>query len=93
MKELQSNGWQPPEGFASLVVLVNGGADREWNSLIRGCPRAYLVGWPLEQYLEYVRVYPLMFAVSSDGRFEGFWQKSEAPPNPLAGSVNSRGDR
>jgi hypothetical protein len=88
MKELQAARWRPPDGFDDLVVLIASGDPREWNALVRDCPSAYLVGWPLTGFYSNLSWEPAMFAVSRDGRFEGFWSHGEEVMAPIAQSAH-----
>lgn len=82
MKELEAQHWKPPAGFDELLLLVTSPAYREIRSLVRDCPRAYIVGWPLEGYLGVVRWYPNLYEVGADGTFEGFQSYGEFKGEP-----------
>ncbi len=84
MKEFKEARWRPPDGFDELVVLIASGKPREWNTLVRACPKAYLVGWPLTGYFSNLSWEPAMLAIGRDGRFEGYWSHGEEAVGPLA---------
>jgi hypothetical protein len=79
MEELASQGWEVSPGFDDLVVLVSQFGDSSWMKQIKGCPKVYLVGFPLEGYLAVWQVYPTMYAVGADGTFESFWFYGQEP--------------
>jgi hypothetical protein len=79
MEELASRGWEVSPGFDELLVLVSQFGDPSWMKQIKGCPKVYLVGFPLEGFLAAWQVYPTMYAVGADGTLEGFWFYGQEP--------------
>jgi hypothetical protein len=76
LRSLGEHHWQPPPGYDELIVLVSGFGRRDFNKLVRESP-SYLIGWPLIEYLAYVRWYPIMYGVDKDGRFEEYWDSPD----------------
>ena len=69
---LADQGWQA-EGYDVLPV-VTASPDRDLQRVFRGVSEEVLIvsEWPLPSYLTYVRMYPVMFYISPDGRFIGY---------------------
>jgi hypothetical protein len=82
LQDLEDQQWKLPPEFDELVILMVGTLDRRWNDTLMARPTTYLVGWPLEGYLEVVRWYPILYEVGADGTFNGFRSYREFKGDP-----------
>ena len=78
-KQFRADGWRYP-GYDQVVTLVIDPASSRIRKELPSLDRAFLAEWPLPSYLAYCRVYPSLFFVTSDGKFEGFQLGSPGEP-------------
>ncbi len=81
-EELEKKDWKLPEGYDEMIILIIDKHAHRLLALVSSRRNVFLVGWPMTDYLSYVRFYPIMFYISKDGIFMDYGGLYTQSPNP-----------